>query len=376
MKTSVLLLRDVPEQRLRSMERLADELESGFAGHQRFAMRAMALHESAAAKRAGLGTLDSYVTRFLRYPLAAGMRPSSVYHIIDQGYAHLAALLPGDRVIASCHDLTLLRAEEGDAGSRGRASSVLRFRVSTSFLRRVARVVVPTDVTRRDVQRLIGVDASRIDLVPYGVSAAFRPFEDGRRAALKGAIARGAAVAVLHVSNGHPYKNDDGVLRTIAALHGGGLSATLVRVGAPLSGPQRALARDLGVSGAIVECGSVSDERLVELYNACDVLLFPSRHEGYGWPPLEAMACATPVVASECAALREVCDGAALHAPAHDAAALARQVRLAVEEGQLRDRLRWAGIERAARCSWQRTVDGFATAYGRVAAARPERMAA
>jgi glycosyltransferase involved in cell wall biosynthesis len=375
-KTSVLLLRDVPEQRIRSMERLADEIERGFDGHGRVALRAMTLHESAAARRLGLGTIDSYATRFLRYPVAARLQPADVYHIVDHGYGHLAALLPKERVVASCHDLMLLRADEGAAGAQGRVSSVLRFRWSTSFLRGVGRVVVPTQVTKRDVQRLLGVKAECIDVVPYGVGGIFRPFEDDRRAALKREIAGAASVAVLHVSTGDPYKNVEGVLRTIAALQACGVDAKLVRAGARLTRVQAALARELRIERDIIDCGYVPDSRLVELNNACDVLLFPSHHEGYGWPPLEAMACGTPVVASECAALLEVCGGAALHAAADDAVALASCVRRAVEDADVRDRLRWAGIERAAQCSWHRTIDGFERAYLDVAEAAKRAVAA
>lgn len=376
MKTNVLLLRDIPEHRLRSMERLADEIEQGFADHHGIAMRSMALHESATAKRIGLGTLDSYATRYLRYPVAARLRPADVYHIVDHGYAHLAALLPSNRVVASCHDLMLMRAEQGDAGPRARSTSVMRFRWSASFLRRVARVVVPTQVTKHDVEGLVGVDPARIDVVPYGVGGIFRPFDDDRRAALKRDLIGGASIAVLHVSTGNAYKNVEGVLRTIAALHASGTDAVLVRAGMPLTEAQSALARQLGVASAVVDCGQVADARLVELYNACDVLLFPSHHEGYGWPPLEAMACGTPVVASECQTLLEVCDGAALHAPASDVGALAAHVQRAVEDGDLRDRLRWAGIERAAQCSWQRAIDGFAAAYASVGEASARRAVA
>jgi alpha-1,3-rhamnosyl/mannosyltransferase len=270
----------------------------------------------------------------------------------------------------------LLRAEEGEAGFRGRARSVLRFRWSTSHLRSVARLVVPTEVTKRDVERLIGVDPRRIDLVPYGVGGLFRPFDAERRATLKHEVVGSAQQALLHVSTGSPYKNVEGVLRTIAALRASGIDVALVRAGRRLTNAQRALARDLGIDGAIADCGRVAEERLVELYNACDLLLFPSHHEGYGWPPLEAMACGMPVVTSTCRALLEVTDGAALHAPATDIDALATQVRRLFEDGDLRERLRWAGIERAARFTWQRTIDGFARAYERVAQARERRAVA
>lgn len=369
MTTRVLLLRDVPEQGLRSMERLADEIERGFAGRDGIDLRAMTLHESARAKRLGFGTMDSYATRFLRYPIAAMRQRADIYHIADHGYGHLAALLPKQRVVASCHDLMLLRGEEGDAGFRGRRSTVLRFRWSTSFLRKVARVIVPTEVTKRDVVRLIGVKPDRIDVAPYGVSGAFRPFEDERRAALKREAGRGAAYVALHVSTGSPYKNVEGVLRTIAAMRASGIDVTLLRAGKPLTPSQASLARDLGIAGAIVDCGHVPEARLVELYNAADVLLFPSHHEGYGWPPLEAMACGTPVVTSNCETLLEVTDGAALHADASDADALAAQAARVLRSGDLADRLRWTGMEHASRFTWARTIDAFAASYERAAAA-------
>jgi glycosyltransferase involved in cell wall biosynthesis len=375
MTIDVLLLRDVPEQRLLSMERLADEIERGFAARGDFVLRPMTLHQSAIARRIGLGGIDSYATRFVRYPLAAARRRADVYHIVDHGYAHLSALLPKERVVASCHDLMLLRGEEGEAGFRGRRTAVLRFRWSTSFLRRVARVVVPTEVTKRDVERLIGVDPARIDVVPYGVGVAFRPFSAERALALRRALVPDGCFAALHVSTGNPYKNVEGVLRTIAALRSGGVPVVLVRAGRALSNKQQALARALGVADAIVECGRVAEQRLVELYNACDVLLFPSHHEGYGWPPLEAMACGTPVVTSTCQALVEVTGSAALHGGATDAGALAAQVRRVLEDDELRERLRWAGIQRAGQYTWDRTIDGFASAYTQVSAASSIRQA-
>jgi glycosyltransferase involved in cell wall biosynthesis len=72
-------------------------------------------------------------------------------------------------------------------------------------------------------------------------------------------------------------------------------------------------------------------------------------------------------VASECQTLLEVCDGAALHAPATDADALAAAVMRVLTDSDLRDRLRWSGIERAAQCSWSRTIDGLAHVYHAVA---------
>jgi glycosyltransferase involved in cell wall biosynthesis len=171
---------------------------------------------------------------------------------------------------------------------------------------------------------------------------------------------------IMHVSTGDAYKNVEGTIAVLAAVLESGLDVMLMRAGRKLSAGQQALARRLGVEERIIDCGLVSDARLVELYNAADLLLFPSYWEGYGWPPLEAMACGTPVVASDIAPLREVLCTAALLADPHDTAALARDICDVLTREDLRAALRLRGLERAGQYTWQRTVEGFARAYDAV----------
>jgi glycosyltransferase involved in cell wall biosynthesis len=362
-RTRVLLVRDVPEQGLRSMERLADEVERGFAAHARYALTPMRMRLSRATARIPLlRRVESYATRFLAYPVAARAHAARLYHIIDHGYAHAAALLPPGRTVISCHDLTLLIAAQGGAGFRPGRISLARFRWSVSFLRRAAAVIVPTEATRRDVVRLVGVDPARIHVVPYGVDARFRPLGEQQRIALKQQITA-APHLLLHLSTGDPYKNVPATLRALAALRASGIDAVLARAGRPLTDDQRLLAASLRIEPFIVDYGTVTDARLVELYNAADALIFPSFYEGFGWPPLEAMACGTPVVTSDAAALVEVTGDAALHAAATDIDGLASALRSMLTSSDVAQRLRWAGIAQANGFSWQRTIDGFAAAY-------------
>lgn len=363
----MLLLRDMPEQGLRSMERFADELEEGFAAHPAVALRSATVRAWALMSRLGLGRVDGYWKRFVWYPLLARRLRADVYHVADHGYGHVTMFLPPERTVVSCHDLMLLRAAEGAAGFRPRSVSLARLRWSVSFLRRAARVICPTDVTKRDVQRFLGVDPDRLELVPYGVHRRFHPLGEAERAGLRSALPGVGRHVVLHVSTGGPYKNVAGTLRVIAALRSTGGDVTLLRVGRPLERGERALARSLGLDGAVIECGEVSDERLVELYNACDALLFPSFAEGFGWPPLEAMACGLPVVASNCASLIEVLGDAALMAGPDDVSGLAAALRVTLESPDVARRMRGLGLRRVERYRWDRAVEGFARVYGAVA---------
>ena len=348
-----------------SMERYADELERGLKSHGQFNVNSTVIQHSAAA-RLGLKRLDGPVARLMRYPLKVARQRADLYHIIDHSYAHVAALIPKERTIVTCHDLILLIGEERLPRLRGRRSTVLRFRWTVSYLRRVAHVVCVSRSTAADVVRLCGVPEERITVVPNGLDRRFRPLPEDSRAKLKAQLQLVANHAVLHVGAPARYKNIAGTLRVLASLRDASVDATLVRVGAPLAGEERDLARKLRLGSAVVECGFVTDDRLVELYNACDVLLFPSYYEGFGWPPLEAMACGTPVVSSDRGSLAEVVGEAGLMADPDDTEALSAAVRSVLESEDLREELRRRGLRRAAAFTWDRAIDGYARVYGDV----------
>ena len=360
---TVLLIRTLAAQQNRSMERYADELGEALRAQQEFAVANAGLAPSRWAGVALLGGVDRRLARFVRYRRSLKQQQADLFHIIDHSYADLAAALPPERTIVTCHDLILMRAETERLGFRGSWSNVRLFRRRVAHLRDVAHVACISEQTRNDVVELVGVDPDRTSVIPNGIDGRFQPLGEARRRALGSEIAPDETGIVLHVSTGGPYKNVEGTLRTLAALNAGGAPVLLLRAGESLTSAQAGLAESLGVSEAIRDLGRVDDERLVELYNLADVLLFPSHYEGFGWPPLEAMACGTPVVTSEAAALLEVTGDAALHAAADDPEALAAAVRSILDDGALASRLTEAGIERAARYRWSETAAAFGALY-------------
>lgn len=363
----VAILRDIPEERRRSMERFADELSSSLRALA-VTVRPMTVHAPARGGR--VGALGARASRFAGFPLkaasAAALGGADVYHVVDHGYADLVAALPRSRTIVTCHDLMLLRAAGAGADIGASRSALARFRFSVSFLRRAAHVACDSEETRRDVVRLAGVVEQRASVIAPGVDERFRVLDDARRQRVRAQLGRPGEKLLFHISTGLDYKNVPATLRTLAALLEFGVRARLVRVGPPLSLNDDALHRALGLEQHVNELGWVSDERLVDAYNACDLLLFPSHHEGFGWPVLEAMACGTPVAASDCAALRETAGDAALLAAPSDIAGHVANARSILEGDRLAADLVARGIRRAGMFTWQRTATAYVGLYRRV----------
>jgi len=360
----VAVLRDIPEERRMSMERFADEIVDGLLRGGEVMPNPVTVHTTA-ADRAGWRTAPAArAVRFAGYPLRVAMlaarRGADLFHIVDQGYADLAALLPKGRTIVTCHDLMLLRAEEGVAGFRGRRATLARFRWSTSFLPRVAHVACDSECTRGDVIRLCGVQPELTSVIPLGVRPTFAPLGAEAVEQLRAGFGALHRHRLLHVSSGPDYKNAATTIRVLAALRRAGEDVGLVRAGTPLAPRDRALCESLGVSDAVTDLGHVSDVRLVELYNACDVLVFPSFYEGFGLPVLEAMACGMPVAASNTPALVALADGVALFADPVDVDGHAANVRAVLDSPTP---ARGRGLARAASYTWERSVRQYTELY-------------
>ena len=120
--------------------------------------------------------------------------------------------------------------------------------------------------------------------------------------------------------------------------------------------PAIVAARDSGVADRIQFCGFVSDDDLLQLYNACDLFVFPSFYEGFGLPALEAMACGRAVICSHTSALPEVVDGAAILFDPYALDEIVRALADLLLDNELRLRMERLGLQRAAHFSWQNTA--------------------
>lgn len=204
------------------------------------------------------------------------------------------------------------------------------------------------------------------------IASAFRGSEDKLRtvynavccdamAMPRDACPREKTVHLLYVGRTALYKNILGCVETLAALREGGLDAVLTIVGErdPRYGEVDEAVQRLGLQEAVNVTGHVDDDQLRQLYRDASVFLFLSRYEGFGLPPLEAMAHGLPVVASNQASMPEVLGDAALLADPDDIAAAVSNVRRIVEEPDLAEDLQKRGLARAAEFTLERQATMF-----------------
>lgn len=245
---------------------------------------------------------------------------------------------------------------------------------TTGGVRAAARVLTPSESSRRQVLDAYGVPADRVHTVPYGVDlSVFRPGLTGGRSRVGAATATDNPAYVLFVATLHPRKNLPAVRQAVAGLARRGFHHVLALVGA--DAPDRDSSDELrraaeaelpGAPGRVVSLPGGDDSELAELMAGADAVCLPSFSEGFGLTALEAMACGTPVVVSDRGSLPEVVDGSGLIVPPTAPAVEEALVRI-LSDAAFAARLRSAARLRAERFSWERTVDGWLDVLERAA---------
>lgn len=260
-------------------------------------------------------------------------------------------------VVVSVHDVSFL--EHPEYFPRARAWQ-LQWTVRRT-VDRAARVLTGTEFSRKSILKVYGdLDEDKVVVVPNAAAPEFRPVS--RQSAVITVRERFGIGApfVLSVGDLQPRKNHIGLIQAFARLVRAcpQLKHNLVLAGKPtwFADRIREAARDSGVADRIQFCGFVSDSDLLQLYNACDLFVFPSFYEGFGLPALEAMACGRAVVCSNTTALPEVVDGAAIVFDPYSVDQMVRALKDLLLDAELRARMERLGLQRAAHFSWQKTA--------------------
>lgn len=232
---------------------------------------------------------------------------------------------------------------------------------------RSATVVVTTsNYTGQRLAQLLGIAAERVEVVYPGIDhRRFAPAGDGDERLLTGLDL--PERFVLYPANLWPHKNHDRLVDALAASSDPELHLVLT---GQTWGRLPALferARLKRVSQRIHHLGYLDADTLPAVYRAACAVVFPSLYEGFGSPPLEAMACGCAVAASRHTSLGEVCGEAVLELDPESVDSIATALDKIVADDELRRRLRAAGLEHAARFSWREAARRHSDIYARAA---------
>jgi alpha-1,3-rhamnosyl/mannosyltransferase len=214
-----------------------------------------------------------------------------------------ALLRPRLPVIVTLHDMIPMK-RPGEYLRSG-----LRFRMRYLAVERATRVIVPTDVVAGDAIELLNLAPERVDVIPEAPDQAFHPRPESEIAAARSRYKLPDDYLVWVGGLRHPDPR-----KRVAALAETPSELPLVLVGEPGQ-----WARELP---GVVLTGAVADDHLAAIYSGARALVFPSDDEGFGLPPVEALACGTPVVACDVPALREVLGDRATFVDSDDLPAL------------------------------------------------------
>lgn len=213
---------------------------------------------------------------------------------------------------------------------------------------------------RGEVLSHFGLDPARVTTVPLGVSGEFVPLGEGEARAGLQSLGLRHGEYFLAVGTLEPRKNLATVVSAFSRLAPNARRATpLVIAGMSGWGRDRvpaSLAAMLDAGEARL-LGYVGQEKLPALYSGARLFLYPSLYEGFGLPPLEAMACGVPVVASRAASLPEVVGDAGVLVEPRDEAAIANAMQRALEDAAWRNGLGQRGLERARAFTWRRCAE-------------------
>lgn len=272
--------------------------------------------------------------------------------------SHVLPLIGPPRMVVTVHDLGY---EYFPQAHDWRQRLYLRWS-TRRHVRVAAHILADSAATKADLATLYGADPARVHVVHLAIDPGFRRETDpGRIAFVRQSYGIPADVDyILHVGTIHPRKN---LSRLVAAFdqvrrRRRGRELMLVLAGGlGHAGQQlRGQVQELGLQDAVRFLGFARVHDIAALYSGAAAYAFPSLHEGFGFPVLEAQACETPLLCAQASSLPEVAGAGALYADPLDVTALAAGLEQLLDDPDLRRRLIAAGTANLQRFSWQRTA--------------------
>lgn len=273
---------------------------------------------------------QKFKERFWSFPHRVKQQISDIYHIIDHSEAHIINWLKNTKTptIVTCHDLINFFYRDNLQGSvKIPLLSNSLWQYSVKAMQKSDHIIAVSHTTAKDTANILKINPHQISVVGNMVDQIYRklPNQEIRDFRQKLGISPDT-YCLINVGANHPRKNLMTILRALKIMVEKELPIQLWKVGADFNDEQKQFIQNHQLDKHIHHFGQPDKLQLLQLYNAADILLAPSIHEGFGITLIEAMACGIPVITSNISAMPEVVGSAGLLVPPTDVNAIVSAV--------------------------------------------------
>jgi glycosyltransferase involved in cell wall biosynthesis len=298
------------------------------------------------------------------YPLIVKSRvtKSRIKHLTNPDLAFLLQLFDLSPSVVTCYDLIPVSYYRNNSAY---------WHMNLRGLRKAGHIITISEFSKREIISLTGVAADRISVIHPGVDTSCY-YPDRNRSVLSQYAITDNDIVVMYLGSEEPRKNLALILKALYRLKKILPAVKLLKVGGSQMGGDRrsvlALIRELHLENEVIFTGKVTEPDLPAYYNAADLFVFPSLYEGFGLPPLEAMACGCPVITSDATSLPEVIGDAGILINPHDEEGFTGAMAglLTDTGGSERGSLVAKGLEQAKKFSWEVSARQTMDIYERV----------
>ncbi|HEY4519775.1 MAG TPA: glycosyltransferase family 1 protein [Candidatus Paceibacterota bacterium] len=276
-------------------------------------------------------------------------------------------LMPAKRFVVLAHDAGVGRVK----GTRT-IPNLIFYTVLRFFNRYIDAIVGVSEYARKDIQNVYHLLESKTASIYVGVDPMYRPVDSETTATALRKYNIGASKYIFYLGGLNPHKNVPNLIRAYTLLRQAvpALQEKLLIADLPShgSGETYRAITESPYSRDIICAGRIELGDIPALHSGATVFVFPSLHEGFGMPPLEAMACGTPTVVSNATSLPEVTGGASILVDALDVQEITSAMRRVIESPELKRQLREKGIAQAKKFTWDAFADKHIGLYKRLLA--------
>jgi glycosyltransferase involved in cell wall biosynthesis/radical SAM superfamily enzyme YgiQ (UPF0313 family) len=292
----------------------------------------------------------------LMLPIYSRKDRLDLFHYTDHA---LSLFQSTQQVIITVHDIAYIRFPDLMNKSR----QIYKRNILRESIKRASMIVADSFSTKRDIVEFFGTNEEKIKVVHLGVESRFRPISNVEEYRIKNKL---PSKMILNVGTLEPRKNVIALMKAFKKLKENGFDDYKLVIAGEKGWLYEQIFEEVEHSDLekeILFLGVARDEDLPLLYNCAEIFVYPSLYEGFGLPPLEAMACGIPVITSNTSSLPEVIGNAGIMVDPNDGNSLSEAMLKVLKDEDLRCRMSKNGLKRAKLFSWEKVAKEILKIY-------------